>query len=123
VSAAAQPRAEGEIISRTKSLVVSRCMDGEDPVYAFAGRCTATDPAFQNELDRIGDRIAADAGSPMLDLHSLEMANSAFVSLVAKLVAQLDRRGLRLVILNPDKRTRDLFAIVGFLDTLDIREE
>lgn len=123
VSANAASPSEEQIVSRSKSLVVARRETEGEIVYTFTGRCVATDPAFQNELDRLADRISEEEKQPVLNLAKLELANSAFVSLIAKLVVRLDRRGLRLVVLKPDRRTRDLFAIVGFLEALDVREE
>ena len=119
-NAAASP--EVEIVLRAKGLVVERQLTDEGARYRFSGRCASPDPAFLDELGRLGERILSESVQPILDLGPFELANSGFVSLVLRIVAQLLNQGRRLVIVGPDRRTLDLFGIVGILDALDIRE-
>jgi anti-anti-sigma factor len=107
---------------KARGLAVERLPVAYGADYRFSGRCEAADSAFQDDLAQLRDRIASEPRQAVLDLTRLEVANSAFVSLVVGLVANLDEKGRRLVVVGPNRRTLDLFGVVGILEAIDIRE-
>jgi hypothetical protein len=110
-----------ERLLEEKGLVVDRIASPDGARYVFSGRCRSSEPSFVEELDRLRDRIVGEAGPVALDLTGLELANSAFVGLVAGLVASLDESARRLAVIGPSRQVQDLLGVVGILGALEIR--
>ena len=115
-------RGAGDVVFQTDELLAERQAEGEEVRYRFFGRARSSDPSFIDRLGKLRGRIAAEEGRVSLDLTGLEKANSAFIGLIVGLVAKFDEKGSRLTLVGPSREVKDLLAIVGILDALDIRD-
>ena len=94
---------------------------GGEVQYRFSGRCPSSGPAIGDALSSLRQRILQEVEPTALDVSCLEDVNSAFIGMISGLVAGLDEKGLKPVLVGPNKHIQDLLGIVGILEALEIR--
>lgn len=96
-------------------MTITKNLDGATLTLAIDGRIdTSTAPAFEAEIDAIGD-----IAELVLDFGSVQYISSAGLRVVLKAQKLMNQKGkMKLVNVNDD--VMDVFDITGFLDILTI---
>ncbi len=113
-----------QAVLEAKGLGVSRTEPadaGGEVVYEFSGNSRSSEPEFLDALGELRRRVLDEPAQVVLDVSRLELINSAFIGMLSGVVAGLDERGRRPVLVGPNAQIRDLLGIVGILDAFEIR--